>query len=169
MGVLDSRIFMNSKSSIALKPTTSGREVNRKWQDGGNNLPAMGEKKLKQDLWANVSALMRERWGVENVTRLGREAGIGGSASRIKAQDTAIGFDVIVKVAKAFKVPPHHLFLPPDERRLLTSEFLIELSRVYLQTDESGRRTIETAAQIAKARIGGGSAGMGKPSKANDR
>ncbi len=129
----------------------------------------MGEQKLKRDLWENVRALMHKHWGETNITRLGREAGIGGSASRIKAQETAVGFDVIAKVAKLFKVAPHHLLLPSDERVIFESADLLEIARIFIETDDEGRRTIATAAKIAKARIDGRTAGMGKPSKAHDR
>lgn len=112
---------------------------------------------------------MIKHWDEENVTRLGREARIGGSASRVKAQKTAVGLDVLAKIGKLFRVAPHHLVMPPEERAIIDNPFILEIARVYLETDDEGKRTITTAAQIAKARIDGRAAGVGKPSKANDR
>ena len=169
MGILDRRILISSKSSITPYPTTSGRLCNHIRQDRWNTLLSVGEAKLKRDLWENVRALMIRDWGKENVTRLGREAKIGGSASRIKAQKTAVGLDVLAKVGKLFKVAPHHLVLPPDERAILENEKILHIARIYSQTDDEGRRTIHAGAQIAETRIDGGVAGMGKPSKAHDR
>lgn len=64
-------------------------------------------------LWANLKALMTEQYGKENLTRLAREAKIGpGSATRIKNQQTAIGFDVLEKVARVFNLFPWQLLVP---------------------------------------------------------
>jgi hypothetical protein len=45
----------------------------------------------------------KKHWNEENVTRLAREAKIGGSASRIKEQETSVGLGVVFKVAKLFQ------------------------------------------------------------------
>lgn len=64
-------------------------------------------------LWANVSAAMRLHWGRENLTRLGKEAGIGpGGATRLKQQKTSVGLDVLTRVAMLFDLHPFHLLLP---------------------------------------------------------
>lgn len=67
----------------------------------------------KATLRDNVLALMTERWGGENLTRLAREAKVGpGTASRIKAAETSVGVDVLEKVAALFDVPPSSLLMP---------------------------------------------------------
>jgi hypothetical protein len=64
-------------------------------------------------LWDNVSAAMRLHWGKENLTRLGKEAGIGpGGATRLKQQKTSVGLDVLARVAILFDLHPFHLLLP---------------------------------------------------------
>lgn len=70
-------------------------------------------------LWRNVSALMRKRWGGENLSRLARDAGIGpGSATRIKEMRTSVGLDVLEKVAACFDLDPWQLLVvdfDPDD------------------------------------------------------
>lgn len=58
----------------------------------------------KKVLWANVSALMLHHWKEINITRLAREAGIGGSGSRIKEQKTSVGIEVLDKIAPLFRL-----------------------------------------------------------------
>lgn len=67
----------------------------------------------KRILWANVLALMQHHWGEENLTRLSREARIGpGTCTRIKAQETSVGIDVLQKIAAAFDLQAWHLLTP---------------------------------------------------------
>lgn len=64
-------------------------------------------------LWANVSALMRERYGKENLTQLATDAKVGpGTASRLKAMDTFAQLDTIEKIAAAFGLQPWQLLVP---------------------------------------------------------
>lgn len=76
----------------------------------------MIEKDSKKVLWGNVSRLMVQRYGKENLTRLSADAGIGpGTSTRIKEQATSVGTDVIEAVAKALKVEPWQLLQPELE------------------------------------------------------
>jgi hypothetical protein len=126
------------------------------------------DTKIKRYLWENVAALMKKHWNEENVTRLAREAKIGGSASRIKEQETSVGLGVVFKVAKLFKVEPFALLAPPELRNVLSDDNLLKIARIYGQTDDEGRRVMTTAARIAEARSDVGSAGVGKSGKAHN-
>lgn len=67
---------------------------------------------LKPILWANLKALMAARWGRENLTRLAKESGVGGATiSRIKAQDTSCGIDVLAAMANTLGVEPWQLLV----------------------------------------------------------
>jgi hypothetical protein len=137
------------------------------------------ERKLKRVLWENVSGLMKKVYGRENVTRLGRDASIGGTASRLKEQDTSVGIDVVLKVAKVFKASPHELLMTKDEKdeiaklkadlAAINDKNILRIARIYVDTDDEGRRVIDAGAQIAATRIKHGrSAGMGESGKADD-
>lgn len=64
-------------------------------------------------LWENVSALMKSKYGRENLTRLATEAKVGpGTVSRIKAHETSVGLDVVESIARLFKVEPWQLLVP---------------------------------------------------------
>jgi len=64
-------------------------------------------------LWANLSALMISRWGKENLSRLGREAGIGlASCDRIKKQTTSLGLDLVESVASVFDLQAWQVLTP---------------------------------------------------------
>lgn len=72
---------------------------------------------------------MRERWGgVENLRRLAREAELSpATAMRIKSQQTAVGLDVLDRVAAVFDVEPWELLAPKNNAstlRLLSPEAL---------------------------------------------
>lgn len=70
----------------------------------------MPKSASKAILWANVQTLMTERYGGENLSRFARETGVGpGTATRIKVQETAVGLDVIEKIAAVFGVEPWQL------------------------------------------------------------
>ena len=67
-------------------------------------------------LWTNVQALMRHRYGSENLTAFARDCGIGpGSASRLKAQETSVGLDLLQKIGTEFDVAPWQLLVPGME------------------------------------------------------
>lgn len=64
-------------------------------------------------IWASVAALMAHHWGGENLQRLAREAGIGpASCSRLKAQQTSVGVELLEKVAAIFGVQAWQLLVP---------------------------------------------------------
>ena len=62
----------------------------------------------KQILWENLRALMIERYGKENLSLTSKDAKTKGlvislgSLARIKAQETAVGLDVIDSIAQFF-------------------------------------------------------------------
>lgn len=67
---------------------------------------------MKAILWANVQALMHHHYKKENLTRLAADTGIGpGTASRIKAQNTSVGLDVLEKIAGKFNIQPWQLLV----------------------------------------------------------
>lgn len=73
----------------------------------------MGPKDTKKALWENVLALMERDYLKENLTRLARDADIGGAtAKRIKDARTSVGVDVIERIAKVFDVRPWQLLTP---------------------------------------------------------
>lgn len=72
--------------------------------------PAMPLFDSRKVLWKNVSALMIKKYGRENLNQLAREAKLGpATASRIKAQDTSVGIDVIDRIATVMGVHPWQL------------------------------------------------------------
>ena len=74
---------------------------------------------------------MQKRYGKENLTRLAADAKIGpGTCSRMKAQETSVGLEVIDKVAALFDVEPWELLVPnfsPDNRPTLQAITSAEL------------------------------------------
>lgn len=112
---------------------------------------------------------MLKRYGKVNITRLGADAKIGGSASRIKARDTSIGLSVLEKVAKTFGVDPYKLLIPDKDLRqslLNNDKDLRRIARIYAQTDTVGQQTIDTALRIAEERgRNAGASRVGKASK----
>ena len=90
----------------------------------------------KTVLWRNVSALMKKRWGRENLSRLARDAAIGpGSATRIKEKRTSVGLDVLEKVAACFGLQPWQLLivdLDPENLPVapLTQQDAIKIERM---------------------------------------
>lgn len=134
--------------------TESGRLVNRFRKADVTTISGMSKKPSpKATLWANVSALMKAEYGRENLTRLSGDTGIGpGSASRIKAQNTAIGLDVLEKIARKFGIEPWQLLFPVEESE---KEFL-ELCRAWKQADDNRRKMMLIA---GRALLGGASTG----------
>jgi Cro/C1-type HTH DNA-binding domain len=74
-------------------------------------------------VWESVSALMKKRWGEDNLNRLAREANIGpATAARLKAQKTSVGLNVLDQIATAFDVATWQLLVPgmqPDAMPVL--------------------------------------------------
>lgn len=67
----------------------------------------------RKPLWVNISLLMQERYGGENLSRLAREAVVSpATASRLKAQQTSVGLETIDRLAEYFNVKPHQLIEP---------------------------------------------------------
>ena len=65
----------------------------------------------KEILWDNLKTLMVERYGEENLYKLHIESKDNaqislGSLSRIKARETAVGLDVLDRLASFFNVTP---------------------------------------------------------------
>lgn len=74
---------------------------------------SMPAAESKANLWASVQALMRKRFGEENLNRLAREVKVGpATASRLKAQETSVGLDLVDKIARSFGVEPWQLLVP---------------------------------------------------------
>lgn len=76
----------------------------------------------KQILWENLQALMFQRYGEENLYRLYKESNTEislGSLSRIKAQETAVGLDVLDRLANFFCVTPAMLITKGLDRHPL--------------------------------------------------
>ena len=122
--------------------TTYGMRVNRIRNAPAFSLYGMGDG-MKKTLWANVRALMLERWGEENLNRLAREAKIGpGSAQRIKEGQTSVGLDVVEKVARALKVEPHLILFPMGQDRRFKT-----LLEAYSFADERGKELLDAAAE----------------------
>ena len=130
----------------------------------------MAKDGLGETLWEAVEELMKARYGKVNVTKLGEEAKIGGTSSRIKARDTSVGLEILEKVARTFGIEPYQLLIPDkDLRQFLrnSDKDLRRIARIYAQTDDSGRQTINTAVQIAeqRARNAEQAPGVGKARK----
>lgn len=78
------------------------------------------EMNTKKILWANVQALMKLKYGEENLykthidsSKLGKDLAISlGSLQRIKACETAIGLDVVDKIANFFEIEAWQLLVP---------------------------------------------------------
>ena len=74
---------------------------------------------------------MTKRYGRENLTRLASDVKIGpGTCSRLKAQETSVGLEVIDKLATFFDVYPWELLVPtfdPDNRPTLQAITQAEL------------------------------------------
>jgi hypothetical protein len=130
------------------------------------NLPDMAVLDLKKVLWDSVSALMEEKWGGENLTRLAREGKLGpGTAQRLKEQKTSVGLDIVQKIACLFKVAPHQLLVPTDDRHV------IRVLKAWQNTDDRGRLHLEIALEAAEQRIPnlGKRADLGKPGSLDER
>ena len=106
---------MSASSSITEHHTAYGTLVNRTRYGWRNTIDGMLSKPLdtKVVLWQNVRALMMYHYKDENLNRLVRDTKIGnGTATRIKAAQTAVGIDVLEKISRHFDLQPWHLLLP---------------------------------------------------------
>lgn len=102
---------------------------------------------LRDVLWANVRALMVQRYGEENITRLARDAKIGpATVQGIKDGERSVRMVTLEKIAKVFNVEPWQLIAPG-----LSDEKFLDILRVWQETDGRGRRMLLTAAEGAKA------------------
>lgn len=64
-------------------------------------------------LWQNIQALMKKRYGDENLSRFAEDCGFAQStATRIKQQRTAIGLDKLDQIARAFNLATWQLLVP---------------------------------------------------------
>lgn len=94
-------------------PTASGIDNQPNEVGVDAYLISMGKMTTKQILWANVSALMKEKYGGENLTRLSRDTKIGpGTTTRIKMCETSVGVEVLEKISAAFSVETWQLLAP---------------------------------------------------------
>lgn len=67
----------------------------------------------KKILWDNLLSLMVMRYGEENIYRLNKESGISkGTLARIKDQKTAVGLDLLEKLADFFHMQPWQMLIP---------------------------------------------------------
>lgn len=70
-------------------------------------------KDSRQQLWSNLSALMKLRYGKENLNRLAKDPQVSpGTIFRIKEQRTSVGLDVLDKLAYGIGVNPENLISP---------------------------------------------------------
>jgi len=71
------------------------------------------EGKTRDILWANLSVLMKKKYGRENLSKLRREAKVGSSAlSGAKVKERSIGLIVLEKLAGVFELEPYELLMP---------------------------------------------------------
>ncbi len=67
----------------------------------------------RKPLWDNISALMKKKYGGENLNRLAREGGFSpATATRLKGQQTSVGLDTLDRLAAIFDVQAHELIDP---------------------------------------------------------
>lgn len=69
-------------------------------------------------LWKNVSALMKQKYGEDNLYRTSKDSALTkypislGSLQRIKKGETAVGLDVLDKIAHFFEMQTWQLLIP---------------------------------------------------------
>lgn len=69
----------------------------------------------KEIIWNNVKALMVKKYGKENLYKTSTDSNKTislGALQRIKERETAVGVDVLDKIARFFEVQTWHLLLP---------------------------------------------------------
>lgn len=110
-------VRMTATEGSAMLMTAESTEFGRSSQphpvDDPNYRIRMSKIDSKVVLWENVSALMKAKYGKENLTRLALEGKFGpGTSSRIKQHETSVGLDVLDSLAHVFKVEPWQLLVP---------------------------------------------------------
>lgn len=115
--------------SMAPDSTASGRACLPHSVVSIGYLAGMDKLDTKRVLWQNIGALMTLHYGGEQLGRFARESGIGAATmTRIKAQKTSVGVDVIEAIARKFKIQPWQVLAPGlgadlyiinDERRVV--------------------------------------------------
>lgn len=74
--------------------------------------------KTNEILWQNVLSLMKQKYGSENLYRTAKDSALTewpvslGSLQRIKKGDTAIGLNVLDKIAHFFDMQTWQLLIP---------------------------------------------------------
>lgn len=100
---------------------------------------------MKMVLWANVRALMLNRYGEENINRLARDAKLGpATVQRIKDVKTSVGIDVLEKISRTLGVEPWMLIAPG-----MSDEKFLDIQKAWQDTDGRGRRMLLRAAEGA--------------------
>jgi hypothetical protein len=96
----------------------------------------------REVLWRSVSALMQKHYGKESLGRFAKDCGIGpATMTRIKAQDTSIGVDILDSIASHFHLEPWELLVPNFD----------PANRPTLQpVSEAERRLWESLREVAK-------------------
>lgn len=140
----------------------------------------MSKSATKTTLWENTLSLMEKRYGAENLSRLARDTKIGpGSTSRIKAQETSVGVDVLEKIAEHFEVEPWQLMAPnlgaqvalPTEQMALglTQDEIDTVLAIRAQKQKrelpstpTGITTLPTPKRSVRRQVSGGIKGLGQ-------
>ncbi len=64
-------------------------------------------------LWSSVLAIMKQRYGEENISRFAKDVGVGlATVTRIKEQKTSVGLAVMDRIAATFNVSAWQLLVP---------------------------------------------------------
>lgn len=122
-------------------------------------MPAHNSKPV---LWGNLTTLMHQQFGGENLNRLAREAKLSpATASRIKAMETSVGIDVLDQLATVFGVEPWQL-LHPDLGKsanftVTASPLALDLARQLdeLPSGDQQERAFMLASQLMLLASGG--------------
>lgn len=98
-------------------------------------------------LWSNVLALMVDRLGGENLSKMARECGFAQATStRLKKAETSVGLEIVDAIAHHFQVetwqllvPGLHpkrlpLLMPSDDERTLYMK-LLNVAREFKDTE----------------------------------
>lgn len=111
-----------------------------------NTIPGMAETDIRTTLWANVLALMEDKYGKENINRLAREAKLGvATVQRIKTARQYVRLNALEKIAKHFRVEPWQLV----SQEMADQKFL-EVLALWRDTDSRGRRMLLSALRGAQ-------------------
>jgi hypothetical protein len=107
---------------------------------------------LKKVLWENVSALMRRRYGTENLNQLARDAGFGPATSqRIKDGQTSVGLEVVQQAAEAFGLQGWQLLYPdldPEHPpKAMDDDLTRRMWLAWSRLPERKRRTVVASAE----------------------